>query len=293
MTDVHGNGEDFRRVRDVFLRAGGDAHLVVLGDIVHAPSEDARREKPALYDYPDESGAIAAGVAELAREAPGRVHFVLGNHDYGHIGGGRTSKFHRDEVEHLEARLAFEEREALHGLCARALLAIIAPCGVFMAHGSPDDTLSDLSELEDLALPPATTRGAVIVRSFVSLYGQPREKTERLLATVSRGAGVTVRMVVHGHDRSEEGFFVEGENQLCPVLFGAPREKKRLLVLDLAADYADVRALAGLRAAGAVPRGRDLVTATARGSAACDDPFEGALRDTVFSVRLPLSAAGD
>jgi hypothetical protein len=59
---------------------------------------------------------------------------------------------------------------------------------------------------------------------------------------VSR-AGTEVRIVLHGHDRSEQGFFVEGENQLCPVLFGAPREKKRFVVLDLATSYPDVRAL--------------------------------------------------
>jgi predicted phosphodiesterase len=83
MTDVHGNGEDFRRVRDAFLAAGADAQLVVLGDIVHAPSEEARGENPALYDYADESGDIALGIGALHRNHPGRVHFVLGNHDYG------------------------------------------------------------------------------------------------------------------------------------------------------------------------------------------------------------------
>ena len=51
-------------------------------------------------------------------------------------------------------------------------------------------------------------------------------------------------MVIHGHDRDEAGFFVEGGNQLCPVLFGAPRGARRYLRLDLAASYrgpADLR----------------------------------------------------
>ena len=45
------------------------------------------------------------------------------------------------------------------------------------------------------------------------------------------------RLVVHGHDRDESGYFVENGNQVCPVIFGAPRQSKRFLVLDLAGRY--------------------------------------------------------
>jgi hypothetical protein len=44
-------------------------------------------------------------------------------------------------------------------------------------------------------------------------------------------------MVVHGHDRDESGYFVEGGNQVCPVIFGAPRRQERYLLLDLGAGY--------------------------------------------------------
>ncbi len=50
--------------------------------------------------------------------------------------------------------------------------------------------------------------------------------------------------MIHGHDRDEEGWFTEGGNQLCPVLFGAPRQNKRFVVLDLSGHYrgiADIR----------------------------------------------------
>ena len=46
-TDLHGNLEDFIRLRAIFerLAAAGEAHWAILGDAVHGPSEAARREK--------------------------------------------------------------------------------------------------------------------------------------------------------------------------------------------------------------------------------------------------------
>ncbi len=52
-----------------------------------------------------------------------------------------------------------------------------------------------------------------------------------------------MRVVVHGHDRDERGFFVEGERQLCLCIFGAPREAKRYLRADLGGRYTSARDL--------------------------------------------------
>jgi hypothetical protein len=43
------------------------------------------------------------------------VHFVLGNHDHGHVGGPHPRKFHADEVEALEALRDGAEIRRLHG----------------------------------------------------------------------------------------------------------------------------------------------------------------------------------
>lgn len=247
-TDLHGNGDDFRALREVFraaLARDPDAHWVLLGDLVHAPDEASRREEPALYDYPDESLAIVTGVLALQREHPGRVHFVLGNHDYGHLGGPHTRKFHSDEVAHLEAALDDDGRAALRELFSRALLAVAAPCGALLAHGSPDERLTDLRALDEIDLPPDAL-GAdhrALLSTLLTSYGQASHVTARMLASVSRGAGCALSFVVHGHDRDEAGWFIEGDNQLCPVIFGAPRVAKRFVLLDLAARYDGVHAL--------------------------------------------------
>ena len=52
-----------------------------------------------------------------------------------------------------------------------------------------------------------------------------------------------MQVVIHGHDRDEEGVFVEGGNQLCPVLFGARHENKRYGLLELSKPYGGVEGL--------------------------------------------------
>lgn len=243
-TDVHGNLEDFARLETLFRAAAPDTHWVILGDVVHAPDAQARAAEPDLYDYDDGSMAIVARIDALVRAEPERVHFVLGNHDHGHVGGPHPRKFHGDEVAALEAKLDAGERALLVELFGRALLAVAAPCGVLFTHGSPDAFLTSLAMLDDLPLDvramPLEAKRAV--RGILTAYGQPDDVSRRMLASISR-PGLDLRVVVHGHDRDESGFFHEGETQVCPVIFGAPKASKRYVRLDLAARYPRGQAL--------------------------------------------------
>src|SRR5262249_10933316 len=137
-TDLHGNGEDFRRLREVFLALLGDdpdTFWVLLGDAVHAPDPEARRRRADLYDFPDESLAIVEGILTLMADHPGRVLYVLGNHDLAHVGGPTTRKFHADEAAHLEASIGPAGTARLRQLFEPALLAVLAPCGALLTHG--------------------------------------------------------------------------------------------------------------------------------------------------------------
>jgi hypothetical protein len=67
-----------------------------------------------------------------------------------------------------------------------------------------------------------------------------------------------LRLVVHGKDLDEAGYFAEGGNQACPVVFGAPRENKRFLLLDLAASY---RGVADFRDGVEIMRLHDMIAA--------------------------------
>ncbi len=245
--DLHGNGADWRalvrRFEEERLRAPEEeTHLVLLGDAVHGPDEPSRRREPELYDYPDESWHIVDELSQLQRQHPGLVHYVLGNHDFSHLGGPRTSKFHPDEAAHLESMLGAGERDRLRAFFGRSLLAAVAPCGVLMTHGSPDASWPCLEALDLVDLPPRRPEHWRLLHSLLTSYGQQREETERLLRVV-RASVPGVRLVVHGHDRDPAGYFTEGGNQLCLVAFGAPRAHKRYLRLDLAARYQRVEDL--------------------------------------------------
>lgn len=245
-TDVHGNYEDFVRLRAIYeglCARHPIVHWVILGDIVHAPSPDARARLPELYDFEDGSWPIARDILACQEAHPGRVHFVLGNHDYAHIGGSRTAKFYRDEAGHLEAQLSPEAVEAMHALFGQSHLAVATSCGVLLTHGAPDDTLESWEEVEAVRLPPETDRERALIHSFTMYYGQPLEMTTRVLERVSQDTGFAMTVVAHGHDRDEEGYFVENERLVCPCIFGAPRENKRYLLLDLSEHYADAEAL--------------------------------------------------
>jgi len=247
-TDVHGNLEDFARLESLFREERAkepETHWVILGDVVHGPDDEARKSEPELYDYPDGSMEIVDRIRALREEAPEHVHFVLGNHDHGHVGGHHTQKFYEDEVEALEGRLTGEEKKRMHDLFGDALLAVAAPCGVLMTHGAPDDSLTDLGVLDEIPLSIHDMKYAqrIVVRSLLTSYGQPDPVAKKMLGQVSAASNLTLTLVIHGHDRDPKGWFVEGDHQICPVIFGAKRADKRYLRLDLGARYGDAHAL--------------------------------------------------
>ncbi|MFO0620522.1 MAG: metallophosphoesterase [Polyangia bacterium] len=241
-TDVHGNEEDIATLEAIFvaLRAQEpQTHWVILGDVVHAPDAASRQQRPDLYDYDDGSMQIVDRILAQQHAHPGHVHFVLGNHDHGHVGGPHTSKFYSDEVNALEDRLHRAERKRLQELFRSALFAVAAPCGVLLSHGAPDESLSDLRMLDETPLEPSQMSAMQrrMMRALLTSYGQPEPTVRALLDSLSKTLPFPLSVVIHGHDRDDSGYFYEGSHQLCPCLFGAPRQHKRYVLLDLSARY--------------------------------------------------------
>lgn len=241
-TDLHGNFEDLTRLHAIWRALGPTARWVLLGDLVHGPNDQVRVDEPELYGYEDRSEEVALAVADLVETHPERVFFVLGNHDHVHVGGPRTRKFHRDEGGFLEAGMTPAAIDRMRALFQRALLLVTTSCGASLSHGAPPDCIARPSDLDGIALPCRDDREQSLVLAMTCGYGQSREVMERFLRAASVD-GPAQRFVIHGHDRAEEGYFVEAENQLCPTIFGAPRANKRCVVLDLGARYDSVRTL--------------------------------------------------
>jgi hypothetical protein len=79
-------------------------------------------------------------------------------------------------------------------------------------------------------------RRAELLSSLLTHYGQSDDVASQVLDNLSRG-GIDLRVIVHGHDRDERGFFTEGQRQLCLCIFGAPRQEKRYLRVNLGGRY--------------------------------------------------------
>ena len=81
---------------------------------------------------------------------------------------------------------------------------------------------------------PLTRKGAV-ADDFRIRMSVPTVRA--LLDSLSKTLPFPLSVVIHGHDRDDSGYFYEGSHQLCPCLFGAPRQHKRYVLLDLSARY--------------------------------------------------------
>ena len=243
-TDLHGNLDDFKQLRDIFykeLKNNRQTYWVILGDIVHGPNYLASMRDPELYGYPDQSWEIASEIVDLQKKYSKKIYYVLGNHDHGHIGGRRTQKFYSDEVEALESKLEPQQIEKMRNLFYSAFLAVVAPCGALLTHGSPDESLKNLDDLEHLSFTPEKNNPeqAQILETILWHYGQREYTTQKMLKNIKK-TYPTVNMVIHGHDRDPKGYFTEGKNQLCPVIFGASRGNKSYIKLNLAHTYSTV-----------------------------------------------------
>lgn len=245
-TDLHGNRADFLALRaryETLVHERPETHWILAGDLVHGPDDASRGH--ALYGYEDDSAILVREVTKLCALYPGRVHVLLGNHDHGHVGGPRTSKFHTDEVAALESTMGAADKRALHKLFTEALLAIALPSGALVCHGSPDDKLERLEDLDRLSLVTGENDayGEHVLATFLRSYGQPEARTKTLLEKLSRHLPFPLTFVAHGHDKDEKGIFFEGSNQVCPVLFGAFAHERRCLLLDLETRYPSAEAL--------------------------------------------------
>lgn len=241
--DVHGNWRDFARLRELFLasEARGEQPLwISVGDWVHGPAAGQRRDindargKP-LYDYDDETPAITEALFALMDEYPGRVVSLCGNHEWAHIGGRRTRKFHDDEAAHLESRMTEAQvRELRRRFASWPILVRLAPCGVVVSHGAPD--VASTAAFEQLRY-TGPCAGRDLLHSAMSRYGFYGGEDEALLAALS-DEQCRYSLLLHGHDREEEGYSPSGPAAvlLC-TSFGARQARKTYAWLDLARRY--------------------------------------------------------
>jgi len=255
-TDLQGNVRDFSAIEAVFEReveTADGAVLVITGDLVHGP-EIPEIQWPVHLGtyYHGDSPELIARARALADRHPGRVHFLLGNHEHAHIGGPVVSKFFPNEAERLEHLLGDSGSEALRAWISTWPFVAIAPsAGLCMMHAAPHAAIESPEDLENLALAVNDDEEVDLDEraTIIALLWARSTSSERARAFLG-ALDTRLTTAVYGHDVAHSGYAIDREPLLClSSSFGCYDGDKLYLSWDLQepADSASHVARVGLR----------------------------------------------
>lgn len=221
-TDLQGNTADFDRVAEIYEEAarGRDgAVLVITGDLVHGPelSESQWPDYLGSY-YHGDSKTVLERARALADRHPGRVYYLLGNHEHAHVGGPIVSKFFPDEARRLEELLGPEGTQQMRDWLRTWPFVAVAPRARFlMMHAAPHARIESREDLErlpldgffDVPLEEMATRGTI-----GALLWARTTTTERAFSFL-RAIDPSTRVAIYGHDVARAGYAIDREPLLC------------------------------------------------------------------------------
>jgi hypothetical protein len=216
--DMHGSVENFRLLlKQANLAAHPERHLV-LQEVVHGP-----------FAYPgggDKSHQLVDLIAALKCQYPGRVHFLLGNHELAQWRGQRIAKGLDNQndrfdlgIENAYGDSAGQILAAYHELFAAADLAVVTANRVWLSHSLPSArrlATFDPAVLERDELQPADleTGGSV----YALLWG--RDLSEPNAAAFLQR--VDADWLISGHIPCPDGYMTPNPRQLILDTMGTP-----------------------------------------------------------------------
>ncbi|WP_437320535.1 metallophosphoesterase [Sorangium sp. So ce385] len=256
-TDFQGNVADFERIAEIFEQAaaGPDgAVLVITGDLVHGPELDEGEWPDYLGSfYRGDSVTLLKKARSLADRHPGRVHYLLGNHEHAHVGGPVVAKFFPDEAQRLEELLGPEDTLAMRSwFRGWPFVAVARAARLVMLHAAPHARIQSREDLDRLPLDGFLD----VPLSEMSLQGTlgallwARSTSSERAYAFLRALDPDARVAVFGHDVARSGYAIEREPMLClSTSFGCYDGDKLYLEWDLAepAESATAVAWRGLR----------------------------------------------
>ena len=255
VTDLQGNIRDFRQVVRIFEEAAatpGGAFLVVTGDLVHGPEipQPMWPDYLGSYFHADSTAVLDEAEAFAARH-PGRVLYLLGNHEHSHVGGPIVSKFFPDEAQRLEDIMGAERTAAIRSWLAEwPLVAFAKRAGLCMLHGAPNAGIDSRADLEDVDLDTRDDPDRPVDEVLAGVLWARTTSTARARAFL-RAVDPDLTVAVYGHDVVREGYTIDREPLLCiSSSFGCFDGDKCYLEWDLSvrAENAYQVAANGLRA---------------------------------------------
>lgn len=251
-TDIQGNLRDFRRVVAVFretLEDDPDAVLVFTGDLVHGPEIEADAWPDHLGSfYLGDSTTVLDEAHALARELPGKVHYLLGNHEHAHIGGPIVGKFFLDEAARLEQIMGADRTARMNEWMETwPLVAIAKRARIVLLHAAPHAAIRSRKDIEDLSLDslrdlsPLDVPSRTILGALLWARSTSRARAKAFL----RALGEELTTTIFGHDVVREGYAVDDPHRLCvSTSFGCFDGDKVYVKWDLATPAASAHDVA-------------------------------------------------
>lgn len=249
-------------MRAIFEDAARDregAVLVITGDLVHGPELDE-------HDWPDylgsyyhgDSKTLLEGAADLAARYPGRVHYILGNHEHAHVGGPVVSKFFPDEAKRLEDLLGDEGTVTMREWIRTWPFVVVAPkAKLVMLHAAPHARIESADDLERIALDGAVefpgddlgygSTSDIASRGILGALLWARTTSSERAYAFLRALHPEARVAVYGHDVARTGYAIDREPLLCvSTSFGCFDGDKLYLEWDLSRPAMSAREVARL-----------------------------------------------
>lgn len=208
--DLHGHRDNFNAIRTTAALGEHPARHLILQEVCHGGPT-----------YPSNGGCMShtllEDVARLIVEYPGRVHFVLGNHELAELTDYPIQKnkqmlnlLFRLGLQHTYGPATEKVREAYFPFLRSCPLAVRLPGGVFVSHSVPDnvderpfDTSIFTRELQPREYHERTG-------VFDLVWGRDyREENAEAFAEL-----VNANVLIHGHEPCSEGYNAVNSTQL-------------------------------------------------------------------------------
>lgn len=241
-TDLQGNVGDFELIEEIYERAAmrpEGAVLVITGDLVHGP-ELSTNEWPEYLGsyYRGDSKRLLEKAKKLMDRHPGKVHYLLGNHEHAHVGGPVVAKFFPDEARRLEELLGPAQTRAMKTWMRTWPFVAVAPkAGLVMLHAAPHAAIERAEDLDKLPLDgflDLTLSDSAARATLAALLWARTTSSERGHAFL-KAILPTAKVAVYGHDVARAGYAIDREPLLCiSTSFGCFDGDKLYLEWDLA-----------------------------------------------------------
>jgi len=248
-TDLQGNVADFDRVEQLYEQAcleDPDTILIITGDLVHGP-EIAESDWPEYLGsfYRGDSTTLLERAEALQRRHPGRVHYLLGNHEHAHVGGPIVSKFFPDEAAHLEQIMGPTRAHEVRAWIRTWPFVAVAPhSGLLMLHAAPHALIRSADDLERLPLDGLSSvpLDEMALHSILGALLWARTTSTQRARSFLNAVHEDAQVAVFGHDVARDGYAIDREPLLCiSTSFGCYEGDKLYLDWDLSSRAVSAR----------------------------------------------------